>query len=109
MGEIPVVRLTDGREVTFFSTDYVEARLRSAGRTLKMIPATGCWPARFRSCWPEVVRTFEDAYGWHEADEVQLRPTMRQLNELEQVLGWLPLLSRRPGKGSQHRTGRIAR
>lgn len=76
---------------------YVKSRLESAGRTLMMLPSTGR-PAGYKSNWPEHIREYLDTLDWteeglaviiHDPPPVKLRPNMRQMNELNEVLDWL--------------------
>jgi hypothetical protein len=92
LGEIPVLRTTDGKEFTYYPPDYVEERLREAGMVIRMLPLTGCFPSSYRSFWPDIVHSFEDAYGWTEPAPVKIRPTMAQMDRFNEVLGWLPIL-----------------
>ena len=38
--------------------------------------------------WPLYVRDFAEAYGWHEARVVLVRPTIREIDRAEEVLDW---------------------
>ena len=60
--------------------------LTEAGQTLRKLP-----PVRvqgYRSQWPEVVRDFWDAYGWHEAVMPPMCATALELDRLDAVLRW---------------------
>ena len=74
--------------------DAVEVfeQIKRAVRTLRKLPPV---TVKSRFCnWPEIVRSFYEAYGYTEATMPKVVPTARQLSELDQVIGWLAWLSR---------------
>jgi hypothetical protein len=70
---------------------HVEEQLRSAIRTLKRMP-----PVRvqgYYSAWPEVVRDEMEILNMAK-EPLRVRPTARDIQELEQVLfDWIPSVS----------------
>lgn len=85
------------------SRDEIKHRLESAGKTLLSLPMpiNGA-PQADRSHWPDIVRTYQE---WFTAqvmadrdnleemlagrNAVRVRPQQKQLDELDEVLGWL--------------------
>jgi len=92
MIEKPTVRLNGGKEVVFYSREYVGIRLKDAGRTLMRTPATGTKPQGHKSNWPEIVREAQEAYGYTEEKPIWGRPTMAQITRMEEVMDWLLLI-----------------
>lgn len=73
-----------------YTEPFVRARLEDAGRTLMMLPSSGLWPMGYASTWPEVKREWQDMIGCNlDNTPAKIRPTMQQMNDLEEVLGWL--------------------
>jgi hypothetical protein len=66
-------------------------QIRRATRTIRKLPPVA---VRNRFCnWPEIVRSFHEAYGYTEATMPRIIPTARQLTELDQVIRWIAWLS----------------
>lgn len=66
-------------------------QIQRAVRTLRKLP-----PAfvRSSSCsWPEIVRSFHEAYGYNDPTPPRLVPTARQITEMDQVIGWIAFLA----------------
>lgn len=73
---------------------YVELMMERAGRTLMMLQVRGCWPAGYRSCNPEVVRSFSDFIGVEPDGEMpKMRANAKQVSEFEEVMGWIQMLA----------------
>ena len=82
-----------GRPVAYYTPEYVLALVESAGRTMVMQPASGCWPAQIKSCWPDAPDDGWFAYDANDPVSHKIRATMKQINELELVMfKWLPLM-----------------
>ena len=77
-----------------YTAEYVNAVLASAGRTIMMLPAQGSRPSGYKTCLPEHLVEFEDLIGVNVETKVRFRATLEQINELDQVMEWLTLLSR---------------
>ncbi|WP_025885941.1 DUF6362 family protein [Asaia prunellae] len=76
--------------------------LDEAALTLACLPATGLRPAGARSTWPAYLCDLEDL-GWErESDEFLPRPTAEQIDRLDVVLGWIPLIEDRQQKTVVH-------
>lgn len=76
--------------------------LDEAALTLAALPATGLRPAGARSTWPDYLRDLEDL-GWdRESDEFLPRPTADQIDRLDVVLTWIPLIEDRQQKMVVH-------
>lgn len=74
----------------FVDEKYIKVIVESAGRTLSMLPNTGVWPAGYRSCWPEYIREWGDMIeAPKEYNPQRIRPTLPQMNELDQVEDWI--------------------
>lgn len=74
--------------------EFIKAKLESAGRTMMMLPATGTRPKGYVSGWPEIVREFADMIeAPKDNSPTIMRATMTQMNELEEVEGWLVALA----------------
>lgn len=70
--------------------DYIKAKLESAGKTMMMLPATGTKPKGYASGWPEIVREFADMIEAPKQNtQTPIRATMSQMNELNEVEGWI--------------------
>lgn len=70
--------------------DEIEADLREAVRILRRTPfEKNSRPVHLRAAWPDVVREAADAYGY---TKVRCRgglPSPRELDRMDEVLGWL--------------------
>lgn len=82
-----------GRAVEWFTEEYVQAVLESAGRTMMVQPNDGCWPARIRSCWPDAPDDEWFAYDANDPKAPKIKATMEQVTEMYMVLDrWIPLI-----------------
>jgi hypothetical protein len=71
----------------------IEDRMEDAARTLRRLPhPPGSGPRGFASFWPEYVREARLAYGYHEAP-VRVVPSARDIEQMEETLGWLLVVS----------------
>lgn len=69
---------------------YIKTMLESAGRTEMMLSSAGTRPKGYTSGWPEILREFSDMIEAPKQNTpVRLRPTMQQMNEYEEVQGWI--------------------
>lgn len=84
-----------------YTPDQVQAIVESAGRTMMMLPRGFGSPQGHRSGWPETLKEMmvfmnEEGDGLEiimpEIERVRLKPSLRQMNELEMVLDWLVYL-----------------
>ena len=74
--------------------EEVKRRVEDAGRTIMMLDGSGCRPAPYRSCWPEYARLFEDLVGAEKQNTpTRLRPNSEQIDDMEEVFGWLTVLA----------------
>jgi hypothetical protein len=70
---------------------YVIARLEEAGATLLALPQSG-FSTRLRTSSLDIVRSAMDAYGAGEARIRPPPPSARRIDDMEQVLAWIPLI-----------------
>lgn len=93
-------RLADGQVVAAWSREAVAERLADAARTLKALPAKGCFPQVLGARWPAVVRGFwevwnalEDAAARRdyarERHRAQAVPSAAAIDAMDEALGWL--------------------
>lgn len=69
-------------------------RLQQAVWTLRhMAMGPHGMPQQYRSWWPDVVHTRDEAYGWTSAKVTRQKPTAEQLSAMDQML---PLLYQLP-------------
>ena len=90
--------------------EQIRERLESAGKTLMMLPMPkNGMPMGAISHWPQTVRSYAEFFAAQIlADEdnklelmagrnaVRIRPQQRQIDDLEEVLGWLFLIQDGP-------------
>ena len=79
----------DRRHAERWTPDRVRARLEEAAETLKRLPAVGCFPAALRAQWPDVVRTFWEAYGADAPCRPRVRPHPAAISRMDEALPWL--------------------
>lgn len=66
-------------------------QIRRAARTLRRLPRV---EVKNRFCnWPDIIRSFHDAYGWNDPERPKVVPTARQLSEMDEAIRWLAWLS----------------
>lgn len=70
----------------------VEARLADAGRTLLALRVSGVRPAGTKSSMPEVIRSFDESYGWQTEDLRPSQPSPRDISAMDQALSWIALI-----------------
>lgn len=92
--------MAGGRELEFWTRDAVTERLSDAARTLKALPASGCFPQNGAIYWPEVVRGFWEV--WNALDDadsrkryaedrnyVRVPPRAAAIDKMDEALRWL--------------------
>lgn len=80
---------TNNHVIEFFDGEYVKICLEEAAETLRALRVNGLFPAKHKSCWPDVVQNFMDAYGYDD-EAVRLGvPTSRRISQMDVVLDWL--------------------
>ena len=67
----------------------VEKWLREAAATYNGLRVSGGAPGPLRAWWPEVVRTREDAYGYHKPKVLPAIPSPAAIDRLRQVESWV--------------------
>ena len=76
--------------------DFIKAKLESAGRTVMMLPPHGTRPRGYTSGWPEILRDFADMIeAPKENTPTKIRATSNQMDELDEVMKWSVLLSKK--------------
>jgi hypothetical protein len=70
---------------------YVIARLEAAGATLLALPQTG-FSTRLRSSSLDIVRNALDSYSFSAARIRPPVPSGKEIDEMEQALGWIPMI-----------------
>lgn len=76
----------------------VEARLVEAVETLSLLPDREYgWIYRTRVMWPEIVRSYEEGYGYGEATARPSPPSAAAIDRLLPTLDWLRWLGREDG------------
>jgi Domain of unknown function (DUF6362) len=59
--------------------------------TIRKLPRVA---VKERFCnWPEIIRSFNEAYGYNDPDPPRVRPTARQISEMDIVINWFAWLS----------------
>lgn len=122
----PVARLPDGQTVAYWTAEAVWQRLQEAARTLKALPATGCFPHNGAIWWPDVVRSFWDIWNSLDDDDSRKRyaddrnrakvaPLPSAITAMDEALRWLGWIQDRRqiralwGLALGARPGRVAR
>lgn len=104
-----VARFADGREIAVWSREAVALRLVDAARTLKSLPATGCFPQRLAARWPAVVRSFWEVWNAldgesarrryaearHEEQQGRVAPSAAAIDAMDEALSWIGCLTDR--------------
>lgn len=95
----PTATLADGSTVSFWTREAVLDRLQEAARTLKALPAHGCFPGGNKAAWPEVVRSFWEVWNvlddggrtrlGRERNHVRPRPSSQAIDQMDEALTWL--------------------
>lgn len=65
--------------------ESLKAIIREAVRTEHNLPATGCYPAGYRSTMPEYVREVAESYGYDSAKIGRITPTAAQIDRMLMV------------------------
>ncbi len=124
MTSTPIATLADGSTVSFWTREAVLDRLQEAARTLKALPAHGCFPGSNKAAWPEVVRSFWEVWNvlddggrtrlGRERNHVRPRPSSQAIDQMDEALTWLGCVPDRRhvrvlwGRALGVRTGRLA-
>lgn len=93
-------RMADGSRVEAWSREAVAERLEEAARTLKALPAGGCFPQGLGARWPEPVRSFWETWNAlpdraareRDAAERNDRPAVPSagaIDRMDETLAWL--------------------
>ncbi len=77
--------------VPYVTQEYLEARLKAAGTAAVSIPER-TKPSGYRTAWPEVVRSVNEAYGWHAEQSRFPVPSAKAICDMYEVFDWLLLL-----------------
>lgn len=106
--------------------EHVAERLEEAARTLRALPARGCFPARPRALWPEPIQRAEDwlslpgspsfladlEHARQRAAEDRLRiritPTAAEIARMDEALEWLLVLRPLPRVVASARAQRVS-
>lgn len=93
-------RMSDGTSQEAWSREAVAERLEEAARTLKSLPARGCFPQGLSARWPEPVRSFWETWNalpdrgarkrYSEARlENRSVPGAAAIDRMDEALAWL--------------------
>lgn len=75
-------------------------KIERAAKTLRKMPPVA---VKEKFCnWPEIIRSFYECYGWNDPDPPRLRPTAKQISEMDQVILWMAWLTQHPGFGKKY-------
>jgi hypothetical protein len=74
------------------TADELIERLEEASRTLFALRVSGVRPADARSSMPEVIHTFEEAYGWMDVRPRVEAPPAREITRMDEAFGWVGLI-----------------
>jgi len=66
----------------------VERRFLRACKTIRVLPDREAKFFNVNSCWPEVVQTFEEAYGYGEVSLPRFRPNPFDVSDVLTALSW---------------------
>lgn len=69
--------------------DYIRVRVEEAGSIIPFLNVGHTKPKGYSSCWPEVVYSWIEAYGWNESKIPRYTPTKKEIDETEEVLDWI--------------------
>lgn len=70
------------------SIEEVSHNLDCAGRTLLLLPMTGCAPSGLRACWPEAPSEWA-AYGYYPPQTKPPIPSPQEISGMDTVFLWL--------------------
>jgi hypothetical protein len=74
------------RKDTRFDVVEISDRIDQAAETLRRLP-----PVRvrgYRSNWPTIIYSANEAYGWEPSKHVKSIPTGQEIDEMEEVVDW---------------------
>lgn len=69
---------------------YIEERFEHAAKTLIGLRnlTNRDVPQRVKTAWPEIVRSFYEAYGWNAARYTKQQPSAADISQLDEVIEW---------------------
>ena len=70
-----------------WTASMVEERMAEAAHVLRSLPEERV--QGYFSTWPEVVRDFWDAFGWHDAVLSPARPSPTAIDRMDEAMTWL--------------------
>jgi Domain of unknown function (DUF6362) len=73
--------------------DTIKLRLREAWDALRRVPARGV--PGYKTCWPDVIHDFHDAYGWERAAPRLEPASPRAIDNMNEVFGWFAFIADR--------------
>src|SRR5262245_55082249 len=80
---------------------YVHLRIQEAVKTLRRMPPSGV--QQKMTSWPEIVLSYWDIWGGEAiATPPKIRPTPRQIDQMDEVLTWLAWLATQHGAEHSH-------
>jgi len=82
--------------MTTWTPERVEERLIEAADVLKRLPEERV--QGYFTTWPEVVRDFWDAFGWHDAVLKRPWPSPASISRMEETLTWMQFLAPEDGR-----------
>ena len=65
----------------------VAVYLEEAADTLRRLPDRRV--GGYVSAWPEIVRNYWEAFGWHDAEVRPIPPSPRAIDQMDETLRWL--------------------
>ncbi len=78
--------------MSHWTAERVVALLEEAGATLFSLPGSGCYPAGFRTAWPEFARGAAEAYGYGEARVRLPRPPAAAISRMDLIYSLVQLV-----------------
>ncbi len=91
ISEIRSVTGTVPAVTAIFDGDYVIASLETAGKTLLSLPHEG-HGTHLRTGGLDYVNAAIEAYGWTDLPVRPARPSGREIDRMDEVLGWIALI-----------------
>ena len=73
----------------------VESRIRRACKTLRAIPDREARFHTLHNCWPDILQSAEDAYGYTDAIPPRFRPTPADVSDMLIALAWARAVDKR--------------
>ena len=72
-----------------------ESRILRACKTIRALPDPGRRYQSMHNCWPEVVRSSADAYGYSDATQPRFRPSPSDVSDCLTALAWARAIPKR--------------